>query len=74
MSSHSVALSKALKQFKQVQELHKENIRNEYSRGLYNGLELAMALMTNKEPKYVEKIKVNSRKHTIENKGEQNEQ
>lgn len=55
MSSHSIALSKALRHFENIKKLHKENVSNEYDRGLVNGLELAMSILTKKEPVFIEK-------------------
>lgn len=53
MSSHSVKLAQRLKDFRKIQKLLKREAICEYSRGLYNGLELAWSLMNKGEPEYL---------------------
>lgn len=52
MSSHSVRLAQRLKDFRKAQKAIESNLSDEYTRGLYNGLELAWSLMNNTLPVY----------------------
>jgi len=54
VSSHSVKLAQRLRDFQAIKDSHKDP-KNEYSRGFYNGLELAWSLLSNKNPQYLSK-------------------
>ena len=62
MSYQNIRLAKNLKDFRGIQKALKDNLKNEYDRGLYNGLEMAWSLMNNKDPVYAEKVEINPRK------------
>ena len=55
MSSHVRNLTRVIRDFTRIQNSLLSNHKNEYDRGFYNGLVLAMALMTDKEPIFLEK-------------------
>lgn len=52
MSSHSVRLSKALRDLVTLQKALDVNPESDYQRGFYNGIELTLSLLQNKEPQY----------------------
>ena len=49
------------KKIKQIKELQKQNIENnkhdEYMVGVYNGIEIALAMLENREPIFVDVLK-----------------
>ena len=62
---------KRLKELKRIKDIQEQNLRaesDEYMVGLYNGLELAVAIMENRKPVYVSCIK---EPEQFENKEEQ---
>ena len=52
MSSHSVKLTKAIKDLIAFREMAKEGPDSEYNRGVHNGIELTLALLQGRDPKY----------------------
>lgn len=51
---------KRLKELKRIKDIQEQNLRTEsdkYTVGLYNGLELAVAIMENRKPIYLSCIK-----------------
>ena len=55
MSSHSVKLAKALRQLQWVKDIQGSKGNwdyDPYMHGMYNGIELAMAIMQDREPVY----------------------
>lgn len=46
-----------IKNIKEIKNVQKKNLTDDYMVGLYNGMELALAIMENREPVYETNIK-----------------
>jgi len=55
VSSHSVRLAKNLRDIEKMKDAQKLQRMTEYNRGLYNGMEMFLALPTNRKPEYTNK-------------------
>lgn len=60
---------KELERLKQIQKQTVETDKTEYSAGLYNGIELALAVLQNREPNYLNIEKEPEVKEQKEQKG-----
>ena len=62
-----------INKIKQIKELQKQNIENnkynEYMVGVYNGIEIALAMLENREPVFVDVIKESTTIEKIEQIG-----
>lgn len=55
MSSHSIKLAKALRDLQRIKEIQGSKCNAEidpYMQGFFNGIELSMAIMQDREPVY----------------------
>ena len=69
MSSHSIRLSKAMRQLQNIRNIQKASVNKEdpYTVGMFNGIELALSIITDREPDYVECSKtINSEPQLLE--------
>lgn len=61
------------KKIKQIKELQKQNIENnmndEYMVGVYNGIEIALAMLENREPIFVDVLKEPTTTEKVEQVG-----
>ena len=61
------------KKIKQIKELQKQNIENykhdEYMVGVYNGIEIALAMLENREPVFVDVLKKPTTTEKVEQVG-----
>ena len=55
MSSHSIRIARTLRQIQLIRDDHRSSARVEdaYSTGLYNGMEMVLSLLTDKDPEYL---------------------
>jgi hypothetical protein len=58
MGSHSIRLARTLRQIQLIRDAHRSSARVEdaYSTGLYNGMEMVLSLLTDKDPDYLKVI------------------
>jgi len=58
MSSHSVRIARTLRQIQLIRDAHRSSARVEdaYSTGLYNGMEMILSLLTDKDPEYLKVV------------------
>ena len=58
MSSHSVRIARTLRQIQLIRDAHRSSARVEdaYSTGLYNGMEMVLSLLTDKDPEYLKVV------------------
>ncbi len=58
MGSHSIRLARTLRQIQFIRDAHRSSARVEdaYSTGLYNGMEMILSLLTDKDPDYLKVI------------------
>jgi hypothetical protein len=58
MSSHSVRIARTLRQIQLIRDAHRSSARVEdaYSKGLYNGMEMILSLLTDKDPEYLKVV------------------
>jgi len=55
MGSATRQIAKRLKEYKKIQDAIKLERLTTYNRGLYNGLELAISILTDRTPNYLKK-------------------
>jgi hypothetical protein len=55
VSSHSIKIARTLRQIQFIRDAHRSSARVEdsYAVGLYNGMEMILSLLTDKDPDYL---------------------
>lgn len=65
---HKFSVRRQRKELVRLHDMQKQNITDEYSCGIYNGLELALAILEEREPEFVFAEKKEEPKQTEETK------
>jgi hypothetical protein len=56
MGSHSRNITRALRELDEIKKILKANAHDPYTKGLYNGMELARFLMSSTKTNYYQKL------------------